>query len=58
MKDLDGVEKNIHKFKVEWAKLSTEMKPHWARFFKSPFDGHSYVNLFVEAIESGCYLTQ
>jgi len=37
MKDLDGVEKNIHKFKVEWAKLSTEMKPHWARFFNAKY---------------------
>lgn len=48
-RDLDGIEKNIDKMKKEWAKLSVEMKPHWKRFFKSPFDTHSYVNLFVES---------
>lgn len=55
--DLDGAEKNWHKFKKEYAKLNTEMKPHWARFFKSPFDGHSFVNLFVEARRISPYLT-
>lgn len=57
MKDLDGVEKNIHKFKLELAKLKEEMKPHLVRFFKSPLDGHSYVNLFVEARRCSPYLT-
>jgi hypothetical protein len=56
MSDLDGIEKNIDKFKKEWAKLKTEMKPHWGRFFKSPIDGHSYVNLFVEARRCSPYL--
>lgn len=56
-KDLDGVEKNIDKLKKEWAKLSAEMKPHWKRFFKSPFDTHSYVNLFVESRRLSPYLT-
>lgn len=56
-KDLDGVEKNIDKFKKEWAKLSVEMKPHWKRYFKNPLNLHSYVNLFVEARRSSPYLT-
>jgi hypothetical protein len=55
-RDLDGVEKNIDKMKKEWAKLSIEMKPHWKRFFKSPFDTHSYVNLFVESRRLSPYL--
>jgi hypothetical protein len=54
--DKDGVARNIDKFKKEWAKLSTEMKPHWSRFFKHPFDGHSYVNLFVESRRISPYL--
>lgn len=54
--DLDGAEKNLDKFKKEWAKLSTEMKPHWQRFFKHPFDGHSYINLFVESRRISTYL--
>lgn len=54
--DKDGLEKNIDKFKKEWAKLSEEMKPHWARFFKHPFDGHSYINLFVESRRISPYL--
>ena len=56
-RDLDGAERNIFKFKSEWAKLSEEMKPHWKRFFSSPFDGHSYINLFVEARRCSPYLT-
>lgn len=54
--DLDGAEKNLDKFKKEWVKLSTEMKPHWQRFFKHPFDGHSYINLFVESRRISAYL--
>lgn len=56
-KDLDGAARNIDKFKKEYAKLVKEMKPHWARFFKRPFDGHSYINLFVEARRTSPYLT-
>jgi hypothetical protein len=55
-KDLDGLEKNLDKFKKEWAKLSLEMKPHWKRFFKNPLNLHSYVNLFVESRRISPYL--
>jgi hypothetical protein len=55
-KDLDGVDKNIQKAKQEWEKLKNEMKPHWGRFFKRPFDTHSYVNLFVESRRISPYL--
>jgi hypothetical protein len=55
-KDLDGAEKNLDKFKKEWAKLSLEMKPHWKRFFQNPFNVHSYVNLFVESRRISPYL--
>lgn len=55
-KDLDGAEKNLDKFKKEWAKLSVEMKPHWKRYFQNPFNLHSYVNLFVETRRSSPYL--
>ena len=55
--DKDGLEKNVEKYKEEWAKVSQEMKPHWKRFFKSPLDTHSYVNLFVEARRVSPYLT-
>ena len=54
--DLDGIEKNLDKFKKEWAKLSLEMKPHWKRFFKNPLNSHSYVNLFVESRRISPYL--
>lgn len=54
--DLDGIEKNLDKFKKEWAKLSLEMKPHWKRFFKNPLNLHSYVNLFVESRRISPYL--
>lgn len=55
--DLDGAAKNWAKFKSECAKLKLALKPEWARFFKSPWDGHSYVNLFVEARRCSPYLT-
>ena len=54
--DKDGVARNIDKFMKEWVKLTEEMKPHWSRFFKHPFDGHSYVNLFVESRRISPYL--
>jgi hypothetical protein len=54
--DKDGAARNIDKFKKEWAKLTEEMKPHWSRFFKHPFDGHSYVNVFVESRRISPYL--
>lgn len=52
----DGIERNIDKFKKEWAKLAEAMKPEWSRFFKHPFDGHSYINLFVESRRISPYL--
>lgn len=54
--DLDGAAKNWAKFQKEWAKLTAEMRPHWARFCEHPFDGHSYVNLFVESRRISAYL--
>ena len=56
-KDLDGIEKNIDKFKKEWVKFSVEMKPHLKRYFKNPLNLHSYVNLFVESRRISPYLT-
>ena len=55
-KDLDGAEKNLDKFKKEWAKLVVEMEPHWKRFLQNPLNPHSYVNLFVEAARISPYL--
>lgn len=55
-KDLDGVEKNLDKFRKEWSILRLEMKPHWKRFFQNPFNVHSYVNLFVESRRISPYL--
>jgi hypothetical protein len=55
--DKDGLEKNIEKMSNEWNKLKKEMKPHWLRFFKRPYDGHSFVNLFVESRRISPYFT-
>lgn len=54
--DLDGWRKNLDKFKKEWVKLTVYLEPDWERFKKSPFDTHSYVNLFVESRRHCPYL--
>lgn len=56
-RDLDGIEKNIDKMKKEWSKVKEVLVPEWKRFLKSPFDTHSYVNLFVEARRVSPYFT-
>jgi hypothetical protein len=56
-RDLDGVEKNIDKLSKEWARTREYLKPEWQRFLKTPWDGHSYVNLFVEARRVSPYLS-
>lgn len=48
-RDLDGIEKNLDKLRKEWIKTRDALLPEWRRFLKNPFDGHTYVNLFVEA---------
>lgn len=55
MKDLDGIEKNIDKFKKEYAKLKSGMREHWERLKKDK-DSHAYVNIFVEAMRISPYL--
>lgn len=54
--DMDGWRKNLDKLKKEWSVLSTSLKPEWSRFKRSPFDMHSYVNLFVESRRRCPYL--
>ena len=54
--DKDGAKRNIDKFKKEWDKVKDVMKPEWQRFFQHPFDGHSYINLFVESRRISPYL--
>lgn len=56
-RDKDGLEKDLDKMGKEWIKLKAEMKPHWIRFFKKPYDGHSFVNLFVESRRISPYFT-
>jgi len=56
-KDKDGLEKNIEKMGNEWNNLKEEMKPHWLRFCKRPYDWHSFVNLFVESRRISPYFT-
>lgn len=48
---------NTSKLKEEREILKAYMIPHWERFLKRPFDGHSYVNLFVESRRISPYLT-
>lgn len=56
-RDLDGVEKNIAKFKSEWIKTREHLGPEWQRFLKRPWDTHTYVNLLVEARRVSPYLS-
>lgn len=55
-RDKDGIEKNLDKLWKETIKVHHGMKPHWVRFFKRPWDTHTYVNLFVEARRLSPYL--
>ena len=56
MKNLDGWRRNLDKFKKEWTRLTIYLEPEWERFKESPFDGHTYVNLFVESRREAPYL--
>lgn len=55
--DLDGVAKNLDKFKREFNYLRQMMVPHVSRWIKQPWNSHAYVNLWVEALRASPYLT-
>lgn len=54
-KDLDGFEKNLSKFKNDWATLKPILQAGFTRLTNS-LDTHSYVDLFVESRRAAPYL--
>ena len=53
---MDGLKRNLARFKYEWIMLWHYMKPHWKRYLRKPWDSHAYTNLYVESRRHAPYL--
>ena len=52
----ESLDTNLRKFRIDWSVLRVEMRSHFERWLKKPWDVHAYVNLYVESRRAAPYL--